>query len=337
MKIIYKLIAIVIGLISLASQTQAAYTAITYSGPSYGFIGPRAIAVDLKNNVWVADDYARVVKIPVSNPNSPVIFNDPKYQFENPWAIAADSTNNIWVVDLSGKVIRIPNGNPNAHPTIFSGSIYGFNQPIGLTIDSQNNVWITNYGNSTVTEIPAATPNNPIIFSGSQYQFTGPIGIKRDSTGNVWVINNDNQTMTEIPNGSPTATPIIYGTANTCSAQLCYPGSLTIDNNNNLWIPNYDQQLTKMSAINPNNFTVYSGAAYSSFEAAVDPTTGDIWTTFYDGNSVTHIPISNPSRPIIYASPTYTFSYPLGIAVDLTGNVWIANRGDQTVTELKKN
>src|SRR6185437_15793095 len=111
MKIIYKLMAIGIGLITLVSQAQAAYTAITY-GPSYGFIYPRAIAVDLKNNVWVADDYSRVVKITASSPNSSSLFIDQKYQFVNPWAIAADSNNNIWVADLSGKVIVIPNGNP---------------------------------------------------------------------------------------------------------------------------------------------------------------------------------------------------------------------------------
>lgn len=327
-------------IVCFAAQAQSSYTPKIYSDSKYGFNYPRGITADSTGNVWVANDGSGITKIPVSNPDNPIVFNDPKYQFVNPQAIAVDSKGNVWVAclnypNINGSVVKIPKGDPARMPSIFNTPNYSISGPQGMTIDSNDNVWVANSWGNTVTEILASN-NKPVVFNDAKYQFSFPFGIERDSNGNVWVTNHNRTTVTKIPGGDLSTTPVIYGTPNTCDL-FCAPGRLAIDVNNNVWVPNYNR-VTYIPANDPNNPVMYAVPAYNNLGyAAVDSLTNSIWMTSWSDNSVIQVPMANPSQPIVYSGSAYGFNYPLGIAVDRMGNVWVANFFGQSVTKLEKN
>lgn len=333
------------------AQAQSTYTSIVYSDSKYGFNYPRGITADSIGNVWVANDGSGITKIPVSNPNNPIVFNDPKYQFANPQAIAVDSKGNVWVAclnypNINGSVVKIPKGDPARMPGIFNTPNYSISGPQGMTVDSNDNVWVANSWGNTVTEILASN-NKPVVFSDAKYQFSFPLGIARDSNGNVWVSNNNMNRVTEIPGGSLTTTPVIYSRNPTLCDLFCVPGRLTVDANNNVWVPGFNTvqgQVTVIPAApSTANPAIYSGAAYGSSFAALDRTVdathpqGSIWTTNWLANSVSQISISDPTQVVVFSGPAYGFNYPLGLAVDVSGNVWVTNYLGQSVTKLQKN
>lgn len=160
-------------------------------------------------------------------------------------------------------------------------------------------------GSSSTNTTTSAPSTSAITFSSSKYDFNHPNQIAVDASGNVWVTNLDGNSVTEIPATTPNS-PVVFQNS---SYGFAGPFGIAIDQTGNIWITNS----------NPTG----NGA-----------------------NSVTEIPVSTPDSPITYCNSgcsinsNYNFNTPRGIAVDPSGNIWVANYGygiNGTVTELVKN
>ncbi len=186
----------------------------------------------------------------------------------------------------------------------------------GSAIDSAGNIWVANQGNgfpgtaaseSNVTEL---SPSGAII--GTYVAGSVPIGIAIDKSGNVWVENYGNGTPGTLAGESNVTELSPSGATIGTYAVGSYPaGGIAVDTSGNIWVTNW---------------------------GAKSETPGTPGTAVAGESNVTEL---SPSGATI---GTYVAgSSPGGIAIDSSGNIWVANKGngtqgmglmDSNVTEL---
>ena len=186
----------------------------------------------------------------------------------------------------------------------------------GNAIDSAGNVWVANGGNgfpgtaageSNVTEL---SPSGAVI--GTYVVGSVPIGVAIDKSGNVWVENYGNGTPGTVPGDSNVTELSPSGAMIGTYVVGSYPaGGIAVDTSGNVWVTNW---------------------------GAASETPGTPGTAVAGESNVTEL---SPSGATI---GTYVAgSSPGGIAIDSSGNIWVANKGngtpgtglmDSNVTEL---
>ncbi len=184
-------------------------------------------------------------------------------------------------------------------------------------IDSSGNIWVANGGTTAAIVGTAPGDSNVMKFSpsgkviGTYVAGTFPIGIAIDKSGNVWVENYGNGTPGTAPGDSNvtelSSTGALIGTYVAGSFPA---GGIAIDASGNVWITNWGAASGK--AGNPGTGLLDSNVTELS-------PTGALIGTYVAGSS------------------------PGGIAIDSSGNIWVANKGngtpgtgllDSNVTEL---
>ncbi|HUR41397.1 MAG TPA: NHL repeat-containing protein [Verrucomicrobiae bacterium] len=149
------------------------------TGAAASFNGPRGIAIDASDNLYVADfgNYTLrmitsggVVTTLAGTAGAPITFGNgdgtgAAARFSGPSGVATDSLGNIFVTDINGHTIR--KVTPAGVVTTFAGSSPGsangngtsaqFRIPDGIAIDASDNLYIADTFNCTIRKItPAA-------------------------------------------------------------------------------------------------------------------------------------------------------------------------------------
>src|SRR5216683_1393602 len=105
-------------------------TVHVYSGASYGFKHPWAIAV-AGADAWVANYGGNsVTELNASTGHVVRILSAGSYGFNQPWAIAVNGPD-IWVVNAGGNSVTELNASDGSVVRVLSGGTYGFDRPDG--------------------------------------------------------------------------------------------------------------------------------------------------------------------------------------------------------------
>jgi sugar lactone lactonase YvrE len=190
------------------------------------FNHPYGIAVDSRNNIYVADSYNnRVRKI---TPDGDVTtfagnggdgFVDAhglEAQFYVPIGIAVDAKGNVYIGDEGNSSIRkiTPSGhvstlagNGNYSFMDGEGKHAEFNAPGGIAIDSSGNLYVADYMNNCIRKVTASGKVSKIAGNlkkgfadgdASKAQFHYPFGIAVDDKGVVYVGDRSNHRIRKI-------------------------------------------------------------------------------------------------------------------------------------------
>ncbi len=249
-------------------------------------------------------------------------------RFNAPAGVGLDGGTNLFVADLGNHVVR--KVTPAAVVTTVAGTYGGpgatdgyatnalFNYPAGVAVDGNTNVYVADYSNQTIRKIsPTGVVTNfagsPGLVgtnngTGSAARFASPAGIAVDTNGTIYVADTGNQTIRKItPAGVVTLFAGLAQQAGTnngtgTGARFHFPYAVAVGTNSTLYVVDYGSQLVRK--ITPAGVvTTLAGSAYV--------------TGTNDG-----------------IGAAAEFNFPAGIAADSTGNVYVADNGNQTIRKI---
>ncbi|HYB90849.1 MAG TPA: NHL repeat-containing protein [Candidatus Binataceae bacterium] len=274
-----------------------------------------------------------------------------------PGGIALDSSGNIYVANQSFAASSVsvfaPGSSGNAAPIrTISGANTELDGPYGLALDSAGaNIYTANVANiatscasnGAVLVFPAGGNDN--ISPGSEIRCTGtppgdmtalfrPSGVALDSGGNIYVVSPGGPYINSYPagsNGDIAPTSMIAcitvpegGTCTTDLTQIGAPYGIALDSSGNMYVTN-DGGPPGSGGV---SVAIY-GAGSGGNTAPLETIAGQ-----FDSACTG----SGAPYPCCSGSGTGTcvdstgLSHPQGIALDSSGNIYVANTGNFTVT-----
>lgn len=282
----------------------------------------------------------------------------------NPTSTAASLTvSNVGVTTLAGW----PGSSGSANGT---GRAARFALAGGLRVDNSGNVYVSDSSNYTIRKVTAAgvvttvagTPGELGSTDGpaATAKFAGVGGVAIDPSGNLYVADSGNYTIRKITPGGTVST--LAGVAGTrgevdgtgSAARLYDPQNLAVDRAGNIYVADGMGDVVRM--ITPAGVVTTlagtpetSGSADGTGSAASfnDPTginvdlLGNVYVADYGNDIVRKIAPGGvvttiAGSPLTQGSADGTgsaanFNGPAGVGVDSSGNVYVADSGNDTV------
>jgi streptogramin lyase len=309
---------------------------------------PTSVGVDGTGNIWVANDpdplpgQSSVVGVaslfsPLGAPLFPqgVTGSGLGYSF----GLAVDANNNAWITnwpipgEVAGNTVSVFNSVGASVAGSSGYSTGAFTYPIAVAIDTDGSAWLMDWGDSQLTHLSSSGQE----LSGSPYasaQLISPFDAAIDANHNVWVSNWGGTTVTRVTQDGSQFTSYDCGGYG--------PEGLAIDQNGNVWVPIfYGNSICEISA----SGTVLSRGGYTSVSLddpdyiAIDGA-GTVWICNYRSPSLTELAGSTASVPGTVLSPAGGLGTDAGLleayslAIDASGNLWVSNKGSNTLTEF---
>ncbi len=357
------------------------------------FLYPFAIAVDIAGSVYVTDTGSHTVR-KIANGSVTTIAGTAGVAgradgvgtaalFNAPQGIAVDATGIVYVSDTNnstlrkiavGGVVTTLAGNPGQTGSADgTGGSATFNYPTGLAVDSAGNIYVADFDTSVIRKVTPAGAVSTFVGSaaqtgnadgqGSAARFDHPMGVAVDGAGNIYVMDTSSQTIRLISpagvvstragttglggraDGSGAAARFFYATgiaatsagtvyvADTgnhtlrvmtaagsvgtlagsvgqtgsadgsgSSALFAYPAGLAVDASGNVFVADHDNSVIRK---------ITPGGAVSTFAGAAG----------LAGNADG-------------AGGAARFNDPTAVAVDGSGNVFVADAGNSTIRKI---
>jgi sugar lactone lactonase YvrE len=289
-------------------------------------------------------------------------------RFSWPSSLAIDSNDNLYVTDESNHTIRKITpagivstlaGTPGVRGTADgSGSTALFINPEGIAVDNAGNVYVADKVNSAIRKISpigvvttlAGLPGRTgsVDGTGSDARFYAPGGVAVDATGNIFVADTLNNTIRKItPAGLVTTLAGqagVFGKADGtgANASFFYPLALAIDSTGNLYTAEIGNYLVRK--ITPAGVvTTVSGndGPIISVAITIDRTgnlfasnKGTIRKVKPDGTSTILAGTENVLGSADGTGAAAQFRAPFGFVADSAGNVFVADRDNNTIRKI---
>jgi sugar lactone lactonase YvrE len=308
---------------------------IDATGSAAEFSHPFGVAVDGSGNVYVGDENnalirkvtsAGVVSTLAGSTYGHADGSGSSAEFFNPDGVVVDGSGNIYVADYSNN--RIRKVTPAGVVTTIAGGTQGyadgtgtaaeFFSPQGIAIDASGNLYVADVYNHRIRKITPAGVVTTLAGSGAtgpgnggyadgaaaSARFSSPTGVTVDAAGNVYVADFENFKVRKISTAgivSTVAGSIDGETDGTgSSAAFGAPQGIVVAPSGNLFVTDY---LNTVRQITP--------------AGVVTTIAGSTTSGFADG-------VGTAAR----------FKGPAGIAIDGSGNLYVADYGNGAIRKI---
>ncbi len=236
--------------------------------------------------------------------------------------ITDNQNNRIRMVNASGTISTVAgNGTPGYAGDSGTATGAQLRQPVGVAVDALGNLYIADTQNNRVRKVDTSgtittvAGNGSAVFSGDGGAAVAagldyPAGVALDAAGNLYIADEYNNRIRKVDTSGVITTIAGNGTVGAAgdsgpatSAQLYYPTAIALDGSGNLYIA--DNQNNRVRKVNSSGtITTVAGNGTASF--------------FGDGG------------PAVAAQ----LNYPTSVAVDISGNLYIADYGNQRIRKI---
>lgn len=307
---------------------------------------PSCVAVDSKWNIYIADYYnSRIRKIVASTGVITTVAGNgtagysgdggaaTSAELNYPSCLAVDGSGNIYIADTSNNRVRMVAASTGIITTVAGNGTYGYGGdggaatnaylalPAGVTADTCGNIYIADTGNNRIRKVPLSSGtistvagNGTAGFSGDGGSATGakinyPNGIAVDSSCNFYFADTSNERVRKVTISSGIITTVAgNGTVGfsgdggaATSAELGYPYGVAIDSHGNIYIGDSNNNRIREVTASTGIISTVAGNGVQGYSG--------------DGGAATSGEMNGPQ----------------GVAVDSSGNIYIADEGNSRI------
>ena len=316
-------------------------------GPGFG------IAISADDKVWATSLAGRSISVFDRNtgkPLSPETGYNFGGQLGSMQGIITTPNGDVWALDNEkSQIVYLPQGDAtrgrilgrtvNGNPVDGTLQVKG---PFHLAIDQQDRIWVTNGGSNTVTRFPASDPGKAEQIKVGY----GPRAVAIDSLGNAWIANT-------IGHPDTLEKLALFENAIESKLESRFGSASSADDAAKMWIGLFDL-LTKYPGGDV-SMVQADGTVRPAFDGgmsiigpwgvAIDGN-DNVWVANAMGHSVTQLCGARPANCPPGAKTGDQISPPGGyiggmqiitdVAIDPTGNLWVANNWDMPDQGFKK-
>ncbi len=312
-------------------------------GVAVGAQGSLYISVRSANQVWVVNPSGTLAAV-IGNGSSGAYSGDggnaADAQLNYPQGVAVDSSGNIYIADTLNNRIRkvVPPGGRQSHHVITTVAGNGtqsysgdgqpatsaeLNYPQGVAVDSSGNIYIADARNNRIRKVTVATGiiatvagNGISGYGGDGHPATNaelahPSGVALDSDGNIYIADWLNNCIRKVT----VSTGIISTVAGNGTQGYRGDGG-----------PATNAELASPSGVALDSGNIYIAEQMGSRIRKVTVATGIIATVAGNGT----FGYSGDSGPATSAE----LSQPAGVAVDSSGNIYIADQYNYRIRKV---
>jgi sugar lactone lactonase YvrE len=329
------------GMVSTLAGPDGSYGSADGPAAAARFDEPYGVALDGATNLYVADTFNDTIRrispagVVTTLAGLAGVAGDSNgtnngAQFDTPTGVAVDGAGNLYVADYQNSTVRKITPGPGTNWSVstltgtagvngFSNGPVGvalFNHPYGVAVDGLTNLYVSDYDNQVIRLISAdgvvsTYAGNPGASAfangtGTNALFDNPAGLALDSLGNLYVADSGNNVVRKIAPGGVTSTVAgeegVSGSANGPLGLLNSPLGLAVDASNNVFVADTGNNTIREIASGGGLSTV---AATARFAGSADG-------------------VSNAAQ----------FDNPIGVAVDASGNVYVADVFNNAIREM---
>ena len=231
-----------------------------------------------------------------------------------------------------------------------NGAEASFSYPQGVAVGPSGNVYVADTSSLKIRKI---TPEGLVTTLagdgrsgyddgiGTQARFFGPLGVAADASGNVWVADADDgfdgQYIKKITPDGVVVNLILYPGFNPIAVAVNYSGSLyVLDLDGGLWKISTDLKSSLLTTVVPS-----PGASFSTAWGVAVDGAANVYFSGRDkiqkitpNGTVTTLAGSGSPGSADGAGTSASFRGPKGLAVDSSGNVYVADRGNNTIRKI---